>query len=324
MCRVPDARLVVEDVVAQARRSRSCPSVPTRCCTQPCWNVEFDGTLASFGSLPVTFWPLVRTPLPASANHCQSFPVCAPYLAMEKLASLLRFAPTLATQSIVGIVSIAWAFAAREFATNVSPRSPAVALAVGDALEVPVVAAIVGVQLPVVARGVVAAVAVERRVQVVQIGRRRVRDAVDVRVDRMAIRRGVDADRDGCLRLQRDGGRQQCQARRGEHTLEMDVWARGARCTMCAALDSTILPAFPRVPWQSCKPPGKPFRRRYPAAPANQSCSRMLRRDVLTLSLPLYSMNPSRRNLVMKKFTRVRVAPIISASVSCEIVGTVR
>jgi hypothetical protein len=50
----------------------------------------------------------------------------------------------------------------------------------------------------------------------------------------------------------------------------------------------------------------------------------MLRRDVLTLSLPLYSMNPSRLNLFMKKFTRVRVAPIISASVSWEILGKVR
>ncbi len=59
-------------------------------------------------------------------------------------------------------------------------------------------------------------------------------------------------------------------------------------------------------------------------ARANQSCRRMLRRDVLTLSLPLYSMNPSRLNLFMKKFTRVRVTPIISASVSCEIFGKVR
>ena len=67
-------------------------------------------------------------PLPASGNHCQSLPVCAPYLAIEKLASLLRFGPTFATQSIIGIVSIAWALAARAFAMNVSPRSPASAL----------------------------------------------------------------------------------------------------------------------------------------------------------------------------------------------------
>ena len=35
-------------------------------------------------------------------------------------------------------------------------------------------------------------------------------------------------------------------------------------------------------------------------------------------------MNPSFLNLFMKKFTRERVAPIISASVSCEIFGSVR
>jgi hypothetical protein len=34
-------------------------------------------------------------------------------------------------------------------------------------------------------------------------------------------------------------------------------------------------------------------------------------------------MNPSRRNLFMKKFTRERVVPIISARVSCESRGTV-
>ena len=37
---------------------------------------------------------------------------------------------------------------------------------------------------------------------------------------------------------------------------------------------------------------------------------------------PLYSMSPSFRNLFMKKFTRDRVVPIISASVSCEIFGS--
>src|SRR5262245_40380414 len=48
-------------------------------------------------------------PLPASGNHCQSFPVCAPYLAMEKLESLPRLGPSLATQPIVGMVIIDWA-----------------------------------------------------------------------------------------------------------------------------------------------------------------------------------------------------------------------
>src|SRR5204863_6552869 len=90
---------------------------------------ESDVTLASFGSLPETYWPDVSTPLPASGNHCQSFPVCAPYLAIEKLASLLRLGPTLAIQSIIGTVSIACAPTARVFAMKVSPRSPATALA---------------------------------------------------------------------------------------------------------------------------------------------------------------------------------------------------
>ena len=40
---------------------------------------------------------------------------------------------------------------------------------------------------------------------------------------------------------------------------------------------------------------------------------------MLILRPPLYSMKPSFLNLFMKKFTRERVVPIISASVSCEI-----
>jgi hypothetical protein len=68
--------------------------------------------------------------------------------------------------------------------------------AVADALKVPVVAAVVGVRLPVVPSRVVAAVPVERAVQVVQLGRRRVRNAVDVGIDRAAVRVDVDVDRD--------------------------------------------------------------------------------------------------------------------------------
>src|SRR3954452_2083917 len=56
----------------------------------------------------------------------------------------------------------------------------------------------------------------------------------------------------------------------------------------------------------------------------NQSCSTILSSELLTLRPPLYSMSPSLRNLFMKKFTRERVAPIISASVSWEIFGNVR
>ena len=50
----------------------------------------------------------------------------------------------------------------------------------------------------------------------------------------------------------------------------------------------------------------------------------MLRSALFTLSPPLYSINPSLRNLFMKKFTRERVVPTISASVSCESFGSSR
>jgi hypothetical protein len=49
-----------------------------------------------------------------------------------------------------------------------------------------------------------------------------------------------------------------------------------------------------------------------------------LRRDLLIFKPPLYSMNPSLRNLFMKKFTRERVVPTISASVSWDTFGKVR
>jgi len=52
-----------------------------------------------------------------------------------------------------------------------------------------------------------------------------------------------------------------------------------------------------------------------------QSCSTTVRRELFTLMSPLYSMNPSLRNLFMKKFTRERVVPTIRASSSCGIFG---
>ena len=48
------------------------------------------------------------------------------------------------------------------------------------------------------------------------------------------------------------------------------------------------------------------------------------RRELWTFKPPLYSMNPSFRNLFMKKFTRERVVPTISASVSWDTRGSVR
>jgi hypothetical protein len=51
------------------------------------------------------------------------------------------------------------------------------------------------------------------------------------------------------------------------------------------------------------------------------SCRTTLRSEVLIWSPPLYLMNPSFLNLFMKKFTRERVVPTISASISCDILG---
>ena len=53
-----------------------------------------------------------------------------------------------------------------------------------------------------------------------------------------------------------------------------------------------------------------------PRGLAVQSCKTTLSREVLTLRPPLYSMNPNFLNLFMKKFTRERVVPTISASTS--------
>src|SRR5580658_8237615 len=48
------------------------------------------------------------------------------------------------------------------------------------------------------------------------------------------------------------------------------------------------------------------------------SCRTTVRRVLLTWISPLYRMKPSFLNLFMKKFTRGRVAPILSASISCD------
>ena len=46
------------------------------------------------------------------------------------------------------------------------------------------------------------------------------------------------------------------------------------------------------------------------------SCNTTFSKELCTSSFPLYSMNPNLRNLFMKKLTRDRVVPIISASIS--------
>ena len=52
-----------------------------------------------------------------------------------------------------------------------------------------------------------------------------------------------------------------------------------------------------------------------------QSCKTTVNRDLLTFTFPLYSMKPSFLNLFIKKLTRDRVVPTISARVSCETFG---
>jgi len=97
--RSAEARLVVEDVVAQAAVALRAPA---------CHQVLHPGLLyerarRTFGSRGIVadyvLAAVVRTPLPASGIHCQSLPVCGPYSPNRKLASLLRFDPTFATQS---------------------------------------------------------------------------------------------------------------------------------------------------------------------------------------------------------------------------------
>ena len=55
-----------------------------------------------------------------------------------------------------------------------------------------------------------------------------------------------------------------------------------------------------------------------------QSWRTTLSSELFTFNPPLYSMNPRSRNLFMKKFTRDRVVPTISASVSCDTLGSIR
>jgi hypothetical protein len=52
-----------------------------------------------------------------------------------------------------------------------------------------------------------------------------------------------------------------------------------------------------------------------------QSCRTTLRRDLLMWISPLYWIKPSFLNLFMKKLTRDRVVPIMSASMSCDTLG---
>src|ERR1017187_9560590 len=53
------------------------------------------------------------------------------------------------------------------------------------------------------------------------------------------------------------------------------------------------------------------------------SCRTPFRREALIWSPPSYPMQPSFLNLFMKKLTRERVVPIISASVPCDTLGSI-
>src|ERR1700719_3503136 len=53
-----------------------------------------------------------------------------------------------------------------------------------------------------------------------------------------------------------------------------------------------------------------------------QSCKTTLRRELFTWIEPLYWIKPSFLNLFMKKLTRDRVVPIISAYISCDTLGS--
>ena len=59
------------------------------------------------------------------------------------------------------------------------------------------------------------------------------------------------------------------------------------------------------------------------SATAVQSCKTTLRSELLISRPSVLSMKPSFLNLFMKRFTRERVVPIISANVSWEILGRI-
>ena len=78
------------------RRVAFVPQRPTRCCTQPCWNVEFDGDVGVVRIVAGDVLAVGRARrCPRRGTTASRCPVCAPYLAIEKLASLLRPEPTL-------------------------------------------------------------------------------------------------------------------------------------------------------------------------------------------------------------------------------------
>jgi hypothetical protein len=93
---IPERRLVIEDVIFDARGGGRGPNVLTKCSTQDCWMAVVLETPVSRGLLPVMFLPVAAlTPFPASELY-GSVAVCAPYLATENPSRVLRFGPRLA------------------------------------------------------------------------------------------------------------------------------------------------------------------------------------------------------------------------------------
>jgi len=87
---------------------------------------------------------------------------------------------------------------------------------------------------------------------------------------------------------------------------------RGSRSIVTALVETPLaLPRRDNSPWPRgwSNVSGEPVI-------TNQSRSTALRRELLIFNPPLYSMKPSFLNLFMKKFTRERVVPTISANVS--------
>ena len=216
MRRMPDARLVVENVVAEAAVRVGAPPVdemlnPPLLKERRGRDVGVVGIVAGHElSVRAHAVPGVREPLPVGAGLGA---VLGDREAGELASIGAHFGHPLDCRNRQHGRRVRGARIGDEGVAS-SSRGRA---AFGDAFVVPVVAAIVGIQLPVVSRRVVAAVAIERAVEVVQLGRSRVRHAVDVGIDRAAIDVGVDGDRDRrILRVRRRSVKKEHAERRRE------------------------------------------------------------------------------------------------------------
>ena len=119
---------------------------------------------------------------------------------------------------------------------------PSGAARIADALEVPVLPAIVRVQLPVVARRVVAAVPVDRHVQVGELRGRRIGHAVDVGVDGVLRGGSINGHRHGAVLCRDDGdgddnggGRQQREEQSPHGANSLAYGELGKRVPVCAS-----------------------------------------------------------------------------------------